>query len=215
MLFKLKIFPLVVAAAFSLIGCNSDSTSASSGLIKEQPSAHVAAKPATQVSLSQLQSGVTLSTGDWLKDGIEDTLQTDVAIRAEAQNDYLVTTTFRQPVQLGVGGFDATGLGRFLMCFSNDLALKSKAHVWLFVGLKADMGQSLSNSQVHNYHLILLQPDDPALKLLMQKGGLKAMLKAMQKRYPLYHITESSFEAVDDPLYQGAYCGFYKSNFVN
>lgn len=215
MLFKLKICPLVVAAAFSLIGCNSDSTSASSGLIKEQPSAHVAAKPATQVSLSQLQSGVTLSTGDWLKDGIEDTLQTDVAIRAESQNDYLMTTTFRQPVQLGVGGFDAMGLGRFVTCFSNDLALRSKAHVWLFVGLKADMGQSLSNSQVHNYHLILLQPNDPALKLLMQKGGLKAMLKAIQKRYPLYDITESSFEAVDDPLYQGAYCGFYKSNFVN
>ena len=212
MLFKLKVYTLLVIGALFLSGCNSDSTSASSGLIKEQPSAHVAAKPATQVSLSQLQSGVTLSTGDWLKDGIEDTLQTDVAIRAESQNDYLMTTTFRQPVQLGVGGFDATGYGRFLFCFSNDLALKKQADYWFLLAPKADEGKSYAGSQNHQYLLAVIQKDDPVLIAPLTPKG---RLKALQKRYSLYALTEWDVYSTSDPLFQGQYCGFYKSNFVN
>lgn len=200
---------LLCAAIFA--GCSSPTHSSSP---TSETKVTTTSPAATQVLPAQLETGFTLNLDNWLKERNAESFNTELTIRRDSSNNYLITTHFLQPVKLGVGGFDATGLGRFTMCFSNDLALRRKAAVWLFVGLKADLGKTLETSQVQEDYLILLQPDDPALKLL-QKNGLKATLKELQKRYPLYDIAENSFHATDDPLYQGAYCGFYKSNFTN
>ena len=211
MLFKLKICPLLVATVFSLIGCNSDSIAVPIELVKEQSPAYIEVKSTTKFTLSQLQSGVTFNMGDWLQDGIEDTLQTDVAIRTESKNDFLVSTTFRQPVQLGVAGFDATGYGRFLMCFANDLAERSQAQYWLLLTPKTEQGLSYEKSKVHHYLIGLIRESDPIISFRTEDG----QLKAMQERYPLYDVSERNAYSISDPLFRGQYCSFYRSNFVN